>query len=104
MYRQGDILIIPVAEIPVRATRLPREHDRLVIAKGEATGHAHVIIGDDLAELVGVSDEVDRWLRVRSPGATLAHNEHGAILLPVGDYVVRRQREYSPAEIRLVAD
>lgn len=37
-------------------------------------------------------------------GVQVTHEEHGAIVLPPGDYVVRRQREYAPEAIRLVAD
>ena len=48
--------------------------------------------------------QVDRWLRVGSAGATLVHDEHGAIALPPGDYRVRIQREYRPEAIVQVRD
>ncbi|MEV4253036.1 hypothetical protein AB0J52_07680 [Spirillospora sp. NPDC049652] len=49
MYRQGDILIVPVAEdaVPQAIRDLPpvaRDgRGRMVLALGEATGHAHAL-------------------------------------------------------------
>ena len=98
--RQGDVLIVSVAEIPEGVQSTDR-----VLAHGEVTGHAHVIDGE--AEVVRrerpTSEIVDAWLRLRSAG-TLTHQEHGAITIPPGEYEVRRQREYTPGEIRRVAD
>lgn len=109
--RQGDVLLIPTDEaIPAGARCVKRERGRLVLAHGEATGHAHAIADPDV-ELyrepgtTGIGDEVDRWLKVqRADGATLRHEEHAPIFLPAGTYKVRRQREYSPEAIRQVAD
>lgn len=42
--------------------------------------------------------------RERASGATFVHQEHGPITLPPGNYRVQIQREYSPEEIRNVAD
>ena len=103
MYRQGDILIVPVSEMPSQAKPLPRQGDRLVLAEGEVTGHAHAVV-DELAELVCVSGEIDRWLRTGPRGATVTHEEHAPIMLPTGDYRVMRQLEYTPSEIQRVAD
>lgn len=49
MYRQGDILIVPVPEESVPGGLRPAPRDargRLVLAHGEATGHCHAIPGD----------------------------------------------------------
>ncbi len=51
MYRQGDVLIVPVAQdaVPAHAAHAPRERrdgrGRLVLALGEVTGHAHAVVG-----------------------------------------------------------
>src|SRR5947208_3733029 len=51
MYRQGDVLIVPLAEAAVPetaagATPEPRDaRGRLVLALGEVTGHAHAVVG-----------------------------------------------------------
>ena len=112
LYRQGDILIVPVNEIPEAARPLDRENGRIVLAHGEVTGHAHAIVEQD-AELVGLAEQElitpeqahELYLHVygTSPVA-LVHEEHSTIQLPPGKYEVRRQREYAPDEIRTVAD
>lgn len=51
MYRQGDVLIVPVAAeaVPPHVAQAPREardgRGRLVLALGEVTGHAHAVVG-----------------------------------------------------------
>lgn len=107
-YRQGDVLIIPIelasGHIPTDAKPIPRENGRLVLAHGEVTGHAHVVDSDEALFLGADLDEMaDRFLRVTEE-CQVVHDEHDPITLPPGDYVVRRQREYAPEEIRQVAD
>ena len=70
-------------------------HGRLVLAEGEATGHAHAIAERDAREF-RVGDE--RFVLVRS-AAQLIHEEHATIDLPPGAYRVVIQREYEPAPI-----
>ena len=98
MYRHGDILVAPVQEVPADAR--PLQH--LVLAEGELTGHAHRISERDAAILFEASDGL--FLRVTAQQATLAHQEHGPISLPRGEYRVWRQREYSPQAIRVIRD
>lgn len=100
--RQGDVLLLPVARLPKDAQRVPPEGDRLILARGEATGHHHSVAVAD-AELYETANAVDRWLKV-TRATTLTHQEHGGIALGQGVYKVIRQREYSPSEIRRVAD
>jgi hypothetical protein len=45
MFRQDDVLIVPIAAVPANVTALRRESGGVVLAYGEATGHAHVIRG-----------------------------------------------------------
>lgn len=103
MYRQGDVLIRPVAEIPATAQAVPvDDRGRVVLAYGEATGHAHALPG--MKVLMFHDAALARtFIDVREPTA-LTHEEHGAIPLPPGRYEVIRQREYAPEEIRQVAD
>ncbi len=101
MYRQGDVLLIRVNHIPLGALPEDRADGRIILAYGEATGHAHAIAEAD-AEVF--SHEGRRFVRIGLGGATLAHEEHGAIPLPAGEYRVVTQREYSPDENRNVAD
>jgi hypothetical protein len=105
-YRQGDVFLerVPDGTVPRGAAPLPREGGRVVLAAGEATGHAHAI-ADPGAEVYRLGDEVEAWLRVvAAGGVALRHEEHAPIGLPPGTYRVRRQREYAPAATRQVAD
>lgn len=122
-YRQGDVLIIPVP----KGSRNPgaaidREGGRVVLAHGEVTGHAHAI--EDKACYLYVDDssrisEADAMTMLSRLGGGLIpdrllvcdtpvpvrHEEHRAFHLPADrDYIVRIQREYSPTELRNVAD
>jgi hypothetical protein len=101
MYRQGDVLVVPVKGIPARAKPVGRDRGRIILAHGEATGHAHAIVSDE-AELLAAGE--GRYLRVRGAGATLSHEEHRAIPLPPGEYRVVIQREYRPEGERRVLD
>ena len=92
--RQGDVLLVAVPAIPADAVRQAR-HGRLVLAEGEATGHAHAIAEPDAREF-RVGDE--RFVLVRS-AAQLIHEEHATIDLPPGAYRVVIQREYVPAPL-----
>lgn len=104
MFRQGDVLVVPVEEMPADLKKVPLEGGRLVLAHGEVTGHAHVVEGPaELFTPADVDDLERRFLRVEQE-VELVHDEHSTITLPPGDYEVRRQREYSPEEIRQVAD
>lgn len=104
-YRQGDVFLIATTDaVPPGAHRVPRDQGRVVLAYGEVTGHAHALLEPEVELFTTTADAADRWLRVGGTGATVVHEEHGPITLTPGVYRVRRQREYTPAEVRLVAD
>lgn len=92
--RQGDVLLVPVAE-PIEATVLPRR-GRLVLALGEATGHAHAIHEPHARELRPTTGE--RLVRLPVT-ASLVHEEHAPIELPPGLYRIVIQREYMPPRV-----
>ena len=102
MYRQGDVLIERVARIN-RDKPMKREDGKVVLAHGEVTGHAHAIADEAVEQFQADAPGVTH-LEIREAVAMLKHEEHGTIELPRGKYIVRRQREYSPEEIRSVAD
>lgn len=104
MYRQGDVLVIQADSIPADLKPVPLEDGRLILAHGEVTGHAHEVLGEaELFTSSDLTDLEDRFLRVEQD-ARLVHDEHATLNLPPGNYLVRRQREYTPEEIRQVAD
>jgi hypothetical protein len=93
--RQGDVILQPADEIAGK--KLPH----LTLAEGEVTGHSHRI-SDGQAELYERDGTL--YLRVLSETATLTHEEHKAINIPQGNWMVNIQREYEPEGWRYVAD
>ena len=119
--RQGDVQLQPVAALPQGCTEIQPEGSRIVLAHGEVTGHAHAIY--DHIVKPGAADEIadaaiarartkaklwrapggERFLEVTEP-VTLKHEEHTSHTLLPGIYQLPVQVEYSPAELRRVAD
>lgn len=110
IYRQGDVLLVPVNAMPDGVSKLRRDRNRgIVLAEGEATGHAHTILdrGASLYELIDPADVEEmsrRFLHVESEVVALVHEEHATIHVPSGDYEVIHQVEYEPEALRRVAD
>ena len=104
--RQGDVLVKRIAgPLPEGATEVPRENGRVVLAHGEATGHAHAI--RERATMFR-DDAMGRMLLDIPAGAPapLEHDEHSTIPLPAGLYEVVRQVQWSDElePIQRVAD
>ena len=97
-YRQGDVFIELTNALPPTPKRV--ETKRLVLAEGEVTGHAHVC-DSPTAELY--EDEGIKYLVIREP-APVVHEEHATVTLPPGIYTVEPQFEYTPEELKRVAD
>lgn len=187
--RQGDVQLQQVAKLPDGCTEVPPEGNRIVLAHGEVTGHAHAIydhqpvnaetdeqIAAKVEEMIKSGESSRRFLeyadaaiaRAQSKARllvapngerffeiaagrhqcaalnvslieqdeqawtlrsqigdvkfaklaftfdgerlvgpdfiTLRHEEHTAHALPVGIYRLPKQMEYTPAELRRVAD
>ncbi len=103
IFRQGDVLIRKVAKIPEGLRPVPLEGGRVILAHGEVTGHAHAVVGEVQLLAADLEEMEQRFLRVERE-AQVVHEEHGTITLAPGLYEVGRQVEYSPEEIRTVAD
>ena len=85
-YQQGDVTIKPVAAIPHGASA----QGGRVLAEGEATGHKHLAEAADVTLFVH-----DGALYMRAPSGTrVVHEEHRALDIPPGDYLVGKVREY----------
>ncbi|MEU3011980.1 hypothetical protein [Nocardia asteroides] len=108
MYRQGDVLIVPLAEaaVPDSAAAAHGERrdgrGRLVLALGEVTGHAHVVAAP--GRLIREAGAFGPMLLHLPEGGRVVHEEHAPIVLPKGWFRVVRQREYVPGSVRVVAD
>ena len=108
MYRQGDVLIAPIAEarVPARVAGLqplgrdPRE--RMILALGESTGHAHAVVGK--GALYPAEGPLEPMYLHLPEGGRVVHEEHAAFTLPAGWFRIIRQREYVPGSVRMVAD
>jgi hypothetical protein len=95
LLRQGDLLLRGCLELPEGLS--PRAST--VLAEGEVTGHTHQLLeGRVWADARGT-------LYLEVPQATqVVHQEHRPLTLAPGYYLVIRQREYTPQEIRRVSD
>lgn len=100
---QGDLLIVRCDTIPAHVVPENPEDGRLILARGEATGHHH-----SLPHMRGVV-----LFRDVGPGAlyfsaetpvSLDHQEHSTINFAPGAYKVLRQRTYHAGMARRVAD
>lgn len=119
-------------KLPADAQEVLLDRGRIVLAYGEVTGHAHAIadlvpaptpaadeeerrafhaleIASAVIERVRLKARLyrtpagERFLVVDAP-VTLTHEEHTAHKIPPGVYRVPTQVEYTPAELRTVAD
>lgn len=101
IFRQGDVLLVPVDSIPSGLHKTAR----CTLALGEATGHHHTIdqgaVGfSETDSNVAMAD----YIAVEAALAKLTHQEHDTIEIPKGNYRVYRQVEYTPEAIKPVVD
>lgn len=102
MYIQGDVYLTEAVEIPNNAEKVSARNGRFILAEGEATGHAHAVVDDELEvyERNGIL-----YIKASRP-FTIVHEEHASITVEPGIYEVDRQREYDPflEETRIIRD
>lgn len=87
-YRQGDLLIERVSELP---SGLTQQHGQ-VIAAGEKTGHVHRLTSGQVYR----SASPTVCFFTLGEDAFLEHDEHPTLGIPAGTYKVLQQREYVP--------
>ena len=94
MLRQGDVLLVRMEALPEGVVRVGRR-GRIVLAEGEATGHAHVVASRDA--VVHVDPRADeRFLLVRGKRpVVLRHEEHDPIAV-----LTRGLAGQAPARVR----
>ena len=92
--QHGDVLLKPMDKLPSGCKRQEREGVGLVIARGEMTGHNHVITDKGatvwMLEKNGVSN---LYLEVAEP-VVITHEEHKPLEIPTGIYEIGRVKEY----------
>jgi len=96
MYRQGDLLFTKCDAIP-KTSKIKTDG---VIAFGAATGHKHAVKGANGKVYI---DGSIVFIKSNS-SCPIVHDEHKTIILPKGIWLVKRQREYTPAGWIQVAD
>ncbi len=108
---QGDLLIRRISAIPAGVTAMHAARGYYIVAHSE-TGHHHVIAERRGVQVFTTDDPLVSYLRViaatEETEVLLEHlrsfDTHESIAIPPGDYELRRQREYTPAGWRRVAD
>lgn len=105
IVRQGDVLLVRVDALPEDARPEQVDSQRVVLAEGEATGHAHVV-QSPRASLYRSDAWEQRFLVVTGRQPTLLrHEEHNPLEVGPGVWEIRQQREYVPGgEERWAAD
>ncbi len=104
MLRQGDVLIVPVNAVPAGLSVVEAEAGRLILARGEATGHHHSIaLNPRICMFRDDASGGRLYIKADAPVA-LDHQEHTALQIAPGAYEVRIQRTVQTGVARRVAD
>lgn len=109
-FRQGDVFLNKVDNLPeldqqqYNSVEGPTLKNQIILAHGEATGHKHAIKIKNGNVVLLKSANDSRFFLIITKESELVHEEHSKITLPIGNYEVVRQREYTPESIRWVAD
>lgn len=100
--RQGDVLLIKRNELPKDAKPVAEENGRIILLRGEVTGHHHSFAVADGVKGFQVGEKL--WVEVPK-AAPLEHQEHDTIPVPEGIYEMAEQVEDDGLEdARAVAD
>lgn len=110
MAAQGDFIIMRIKDIPTNVERVEPENGVYVVAHSE-TGHNHVMEMERVQAFkpAGVK-EVDLYqlfLNVEAPteiNHLRSFDTHETLLVPPGNYEIRRQREYVAEGFRRAQD
>ena len=102
--RHGDLLFVRTNKKNVVGAKTKRDNGRLILAYGEVTGHAHAIKDKEGVDLIKDSSGKEFLSVQKKDGADLHHEEHATVHFDKGVWEMKRQREYSPEEIRRVLD
>jgi|TARA_R110000751_G_scaffold302637_1_gene416799 DNA-binding LytR/AlgR family response regulator len=95
--QQGDVLLTKVAKdkISKTAKRVAPVRGRLILAEGEATGHAHAVTTEEGIKLY----TMDQILFLTADhDCTVVHEEHGPVTIPKGTWQVGAVQEYDYVE------
>ena len=106
-FRQGDVLLVAASYRGEKiGAPVPVEGNRVVLAHGEVTGHAHAVYAPEKVSYFDA--DAERFLYALRD-VPLGHEEHAAVFLSPGDrangkYQQAFQVEERGEEVRRVAD
>lgn len=108
---QGDLLIRRIKAIPKDAKPIESAQGVFVVAHSE-TGHNHIIEATSQVKLFTTGDPMISYLQVIEATDEVetiikhlrTYDTHEPIKIGVGNYEIRRQREYQPEGWRRVED
>ena len=90
LFQQGDVLLQKVEIDLSDAKKEPLKNNTWVVAEGEHTGHAHVIVE---SEAIVYHKNGKRYV-LTEKGFTITHEEHNPITVQPGVYEVGIVQEY----------
>lgn len=110
---QGDMILRRIETIPTDAVPVKSENGSLIITHSE-TGHNHIVMerqnkngGKNAQLFINKINALIGYLSVSEPCELehlRSHDTHASISIPVGNYEIRRQREYTPEGFRRAQD
>lgn len=111
MAAQGDFIIMRISKIPNNVEPMKSENNMQYIIAHSETGHNHVMERTNVDAFVPKNTkEVDLYelfLNVKEPteiNHLRSFDTHETLLVPPGQYVIKRQREYTLEGFRKAAD
>lgn len=112
MAAQGDFIIRRIDAIPADTVPLEKTKDGQFIVAHSETGHNHVMVAERVkgfkeSKITNDNDLYRLFFAVEAP-TEIQHlrsfDTHETLLVPPGNYEVRRQREYVAEGFRRAAD
>ena len=93
-FQQGDVILEKVNLIPKGTKKKKRTPRGYILAEGEVTGHAHVIEQEiEFYEKAPLTGRPQLFVKNKQP-VKIKHEEHKTFTLPIGNWEVKRVREY----------
>ena len=109
MKFQGDIMFKRVEKMPAGLKKHKPENGQYILARGEATGHNHVVTAEPTVQLYDDPTTGGMYLVVNNPTEAVHTSgdipDHAPVPLDIGIYFVTRQVQYEYGQgARRVAD
>lgn len=100
--QHGDVTIQEIKSLPKGIVPVSRENGRLILARGEATGHNHSVL-EKTATLYQLGSEL--YMEVSDP-VVIVHEEHKPLTVPTGIYKIGQvvERDWQSELVKRVVD